>query len=730
MGNYLHMQINTEQKKVTIIGGGAAGCATAWELAEQGLLVDILEYREELLEGSSDDTPCRLGLGFHYIDIPTAIKYLQATIGFVKKYPEFIIAGDQPNSHPYRRGRYIVVKDSVFTFSQIQSVYEALKSEYRRLVDEDPSNKVFGDPENFYRFLTLNEYKDDINPDIVLAGIETAEQILDWPRFKKFYSQKIKSHPNIKIHNNIEVARITHDQEETGFTIHAQSTKDQTPVKFQTNSLVNSAWESIEALSKTAGFSPSEGVIRTNRLKVIIEVTLPPDFESEQHLVNSLFFCFGPHAAFTNVSKGRGYISYEPLTNIGMSTAVELPESFKKIMYAHISDDEKFVIAEKIHRAENVSNIITYYLSIADEESKKLLLSKFEKINDLLDLDLLPQIFEDQANIIKDEMVKLLLMQVETFLAKLDEPEKTKLFDEIEEKGVFAKDESTKQLSLIFNDYLSKLPEEQRFELSDKINLGIIENYPQRMIEKVARYIPKMATAKYVKAKFGIVKTHGPSAANIYSKDSQVHKRNDYHIKENMLGLSENPSMKLLYLFENAKINKQLISDQITIMDGLETITVKAPLSIDNDASCNNNAENKQDGYSSSNEQQIDNNYLSSSTTTIKKAIVKDLHLGLRAEARNPKGEVIRTAQHIDEIVSTVEHVVENQSRLLSEFKEHCSNSSPEIFPKPKVDYRSGFFRRPQGASMVADLPKLAKSRSKEHDQDQNPNYVTRSVSY
>lgn len=315
-----------------IPGGGIAGVSAALELANEGHTVDLIERFDELLSGSSDDTPCRLGLGFHYIDIETAKKYLKSTIEVLKRYPQFVVTGPNANdkNHPYRRGRYFVVTDSQFKMVKVADLHEALKTEYTRLIKENPANKVLGEPEDFSTELPISKYQHLVNTDRVIAAYETAEQTLNWPALKDHLIKQVNSHPNIKVHRKTTVLAFEQGDKEHDYSryqVRVKPTEDKgddnarvIPAEY----VINSTWEKIEALDATAGFM-MEKDFRTNRTKVMIEVELPPDFEKNNNNmpVNSMFFCFGPHASFTNIGNGRAFISYEPVTNVKDANGIE-----------------------------------------------------------------------------------------------------------------------------------------------------------------------------------------------------------------------------------------------------------------------------------------------------------------------------------------------------------------------------------------------------------------------
>jgi hypothetical protein len=64
-----------ERVSAVVIGGGVAGCAAALELADRGYRVTLLE-KNTIGSGASSTNPGRMGHGFHYVDVKTAVMYL------------------------------------------------------------------------------------------------------------------------------------------------------------------------------------------------------------------------------------------------------------------------------------------------------------------------------------------------------------------------------------------------------------------------------------------------------------------------------------------------------------------------------------------------------------------------------------------------------------------------------------------------------------------------------
>lgn len=310
--------------QVVILGAGVGGCGTALELADAGYQVTLIEMLDELLAGTSQRMPCRLGLGFHYIDIPTAIKNLHAVLALMKKYPGFRLGEDYTDEHRLRRGRYLVVKDSQFSADTILHTYNELKATYAQLCEEDPSNEVFGPAENFFRILDPTEYSEASENVNVVLGIETAECILNWPKIKAYITHKILQHPRITTHINTEVTKIQTHTDNKYLIGCKQPDKH---IALNADVVVNCTWHNIEKLNSQLGLKQTPRP-RTQRLKAMVEITVPDELLNKP----SSLFCFGPHAAFTNLGNGRGFLTYEPVTNVEKSTEISLPTHIKNFM--------------------------------------------------------------------------------------------------------------------------------------------------------------------------------------------------------------------------------------------------------------------------------------------------------------------------------------------------------------------------------------------------------------
>lgn len=140
---------------VIVIGGGFAGSFTALELLKKDYKVLHIDKDNSILGVSSSSyNECyKLHTGVHYLgDLETARQCLLDSIEFAKEFPLFI----QGEPHdPWRKGRHYVVSNSLFDAKDLCANLQKL---YTEKVAEDADNAVFGDPKDFIKYLSPEEY--------------------------------------------------------------------------------------------------------------------------------------------------------------------------------------------------------------------------------------------------------------------------------------------------------------------------------------------------------------------------------------------------------------------------------------------------------------------------------------------------------------------------------------------------------------------------------------------
>ncbi|KTC66748.1 FAD dependent oxidoreductase [Legionella birminghamensis] len=338
---------------ITIMGAGAAGIGAAINLAkkyphETILLID----KGKMGEGSSGRNPGREGHGFHYADKETSLAYLRASIKVQRAFPNFIIgrryneAGEEIYS-PFCHGRYIITRDSTVPREDILANYAEIQKEYARLVAEDPANKVFGEPDQFYRILKPEEYEGLINKDIVDCVVETNECLFNWQEFiKSFRENELKKYPNIQLIEDTEVTSLEKNEAFDGnnarFIIKTR-TKDGQEGTIHSDFIVNSTWQQIKYFNEMLGIEMKKAE-RTNRLKALIKLKLPEELVN----ANSMFFCMGQHCMISNMGNGYAMGTYAKETNMEMSDGLNISERAQRLIDGGATQEEINDISKKM----------------------------------------------------------------------------------------------------------------------------------------------------------------------------------------------------------------------------------------------------------------------------------------------------------------------------------------------------------------------------------------------
>lgn len=145
------MQPNMQSQcspKIAIIGGGIAGATAALHMAELGLNVHLIEKGPGLVSGPPI---CHLHAGgnlYREISTEQCIELLQQSIETARLYPQTINVRPTVIAVPYSDG------------GSPEELYERLitiQSCYTQLVEQDPANKVLGEPKDYYKFYSRDE---------------------------------------------------------------------------------------------------------------------------------------------------------------------------------------------------------------------------------------------------------------------------------------------------------------------------------------------------------------------------------------------------------------------------------------------------------------------------------------------------------------------------------------------------------------------------------------------
>lgn len=336
---------------IVVIGSGAGGATTALSLAKLGYHVTLLDARDQVgvvdnKEGEQKKqetmstswiNPGRAGHGFHYIDLTTGKMLMESTIGVHRKYPGIQIGATHPDTHPLRKGRYFITKNSLFPKDQILKVYSQLQEHYRLLVQKDPENQVIGHPDDFFRILDPEEYREVVDIEKVDVGIETTERLINPALLAQNIFEEVKKEKNITLLTASRVTKIQYGQDKP-FIVVLQDGRS-----IMADQVINCAWEGMEAIDQSLGLF-DVSVKCTNRLKVLAVVELPMELREQ----NSMFFCMGAFCMFSNCGDGRGLMTYAPVTNVANYQDSKIDDIGRKFLSGKASPEEVKSYGESI----------------------------------------------------------------------------------------------------------------------------------------------------------------------------------------------------------------------------------------------------------------------------------------------------------------------------------------------------------------------------------------------
>ena len=320
---------------LVVIGAGFAGSMAALELLRDGRDVLLIESEEGVCgrKSSSFNECYKLHTGMHYLgDYATAEQCLIDSISFAKEFPDCILGGDDL-SLPWRRGRHFLMSNSLFPRRNCEIIAKRLKQKYTELVEADRENKVFGEPENFIKYLDAKEYP-HVSKSIsqitaegeriychVDVGVETGESQIDVEKLKTTLEDNLSRYKSLTFATMAEVKGISFLPSSFGHSLEVYDKRTSTHKIIHAENIVNCTWQNIEALERGLGYDPCDN--RIVRVKVTLLIAYPPHLKN----INTCIFSVGPHCSVTNMGNGTAILSYEPATNVGSYLSSYGPQS-------------------------------------------------------------------------------------------------------------------------------------------------------------------------------------------------------------------------------------------------------------------------------------------------------------------------------------------------------------------------------------------------------------------
>ena len=323
--------------EVTVIGLGLSGSITALEMAQKYKVL-ALERGKHAIPGESTTYAAsnKLHTGVHYPrDITTAVHCLRGTIKFIRKYPTYVLDHQNPDA-PSRRGMHYFMSNTDLGLDreEVVAFCEQLRGAYKKLIEDDPENKVLGEVDDFIQYVEPDACPSHIAREVdyeredgttekahLLLGVKTHESQIDLKTFSAYLQEQLEGNSNITLRFNTTVKSMAYQSGSLDYTVNVVDTRQDKPrlISYATQGVVNCAWHEAENIDKTIGFfDPTDNMCI--RAKASVVVTLPKSLRD----AGTCIFSSGAHASFTtqrNTSiEGEEHIeaivTYEPATNV------------------------------------------------------------------------------------------------------------------------------------------------------------------------------------------------------------------------------------------------------------------------------------------------------------------------------------------------------------------------------------------------------------------------------
>lgn len=251
--------------KVGILGGGIAGATVALRLADLGIHTLLIEASSGLVNGPPI---CHLHAGgnlYREISDDQCLTLLRQSIASVRAYPHSI------NRRP------TVIATPVTDPGDAEALLPRLQQvahEYRRLVNEDPANRVLGEPDQYYRCYSREQFEalaarpipehaecqDDwliplahhLNPDKLKFPLILVQEY-GWSLFRMAATATLalNAAPHCALHFHTRASRL--EQESDGWTIHGHHSNGAAQ-SFRVDFLVNACGFRTGLVDDMAGY--------------------------------------------------------------------------------------------------------------------------------------------------------------------------------------------------------------------------------------------------------------------------------------------------------------------------------------------------------------------------------------------------------------------------------------------------------------------------------------------
>lgn len=350
---------------VVVIGGGSSGTVISKKLNDIGYNVSLIERGPEIISDGfsiSNGIPYRGSAGFHYSDIKTGKKILEASVNFWKNYSDI---------YPNRITYYLVMKNSVPNPDEIINTYKEYRKYYSEFIDNYPEiTKRYGSYDEFFKILDeesleFNNLKKILKEDYfknIKYIVKTYEGLIDGESVINKIKKEIYKSKNIDIYINKKVNSIK--QKNDYYIIETNNEKYETPI------VILTSWHANESLIKNIE-NKLEIPIITKRLKALCNVYINLEW-CENVGLTSMFECMGAGfmislpkgesniVIINNKSFYKAKITYATITNIYKYDDIDEPKWVSDLLiFGKVSEMNQKYVPDKIkNKLINIDKLI------------------------------------------------------------------------------------------------------------------------------------------------------------------------------------------------------------------------------------------------------------------------------------------------------------------------------------------------------------------------------------
>lgn len=308
----------TAEKKIAVLGAGIQGACLALELARRGCKIDLYEQASEAVTAASLWNEGKIHLGFVFANdttTQTARKMILGALHFGHLLKRWcgLESMEQLLSEPFC---YAVLRDSLLDDVRVEAYFSSVAAIYRDLSNQLGCCYLDARPTILFERVPQNEVGSLYDNSRVAAAFRTAELSLDPQLVAAHLRSAIGAHTAIGFIAERRVEAVAPCDDGRLLVI----SRDQSEHRVRYDHVVNSLWGDRLRIDATMGIKPARDWLF--RYKVALHVS----GAGNGGKIPSTTMVLGPYGDVVNFGDGRLYLSWYPVSRLGMSSDLCPPD--------------------------------------------------------------------------------------------------------------------------------------------------------------------------------------------------------------------------------------------------------------------------------------------------------------------------------------------------------------------------------------------------------------------